>query len=105
MQIFPFSRFTVYGNSMTPALSPGQDVVSFNWAYLGKKPKVGDIVIINVNGKKMVKRVQKIVDRKVFVKGDNKLGSTDSGDFGPINIGEVIGKVVYQSNTHQIYRF
>lgn len=95
MRIFPISRFTVYGNSMLPTLKPGQDVVSFNWAYLGRKPKIGDVVIIKVDGKEMIKRVQKKTQLKVFVQGDNKEESTDSRDFGLVDISQVIGKVVY----------
>lgn len=83
---------------MTPALRPGQDVLSFNWAYLGRKPQVGDVVVIKMKGKEMVKRVQKIVDREVFVQGDNPKSSTDSRHFGTINLDQIIGKVVYQSN-------
>lgn len=80
---------------MTPVLRPGQDILSFNWAYLGGKPQVGDIVVIKVGDKEMVKRVQKVHDREVFVGGDNKKGSHDSRHFGPVNMNQIIGKVVY----------
>jgi len=82
---------------MFPTLKPNQDILSFNWAYFGKKPKVGDIVVIKVNGKAMVKRVQNVYDRKVFVTGDNSQESTDSRRFGPINIDQIIGKLIYKS--------
>src|SRR3990167_9766968 len=88
----PISRFTVSGNSMTPTLHSGQDVLSINWFV---NPKVGDIVVIKKSGKEMVKRIEKVEDDKVFVIGDNPEESTDSRDFGPVNMDQVIGKVVY----------
>ena len=95
---FPVSRFTVNGNSMVPVLRPGQDVLSFNWAYLGRKPKRGDIVVVKVGSKEMVKRVDKVYDRTVYLQGDNLGDSTDSRDFGPVSINNIVGKVVYKSN-------
>jgi len=77
---------------MLPFLKEGQEVLVWCWFY---KPKVGDIVVIGKNGKDMVKRIQKIHDRKYFVGGDNKRESTDSRSFGPIDKSEIIGKVVF----------
>lgn len=89
---------------MSPTLKEGQDVVSFNWSYLGNKPKVGDIVVIKVNGKEMVKRIQNVHDREVFVAGDNMIESTDSRQFGPIDIDQIVGKVVYSSDEVDCYQ-
>ena len=94
----PVSRFTVNGNSMVPTLHPGQDILSFNWAYFGKKPKVGDVVVVNVNGREIVKRIQKLDDRHIFVTGDNLEESTDSRDFGEVDMDQILGKVIYGSN-------
>lgn len=82
---------------MLPTLKPGQDVLSFNWAYFGNKPKVGDIVIIKLARKEIVKRIQKVDGRRVFVIGDNQKSSTDSRHFGKVNINQIVGKVVYPS--------
>lgn len=87
----PISRFTVKGNSMIPTLHSGQDILSFNWFV---RPKVGDIVVIEKNGREMVKRVTKIDGRQILVEGDNKLESTDSKDFGPVNMDQIVGKVI-----------
>jgi nickel-type superoxide dismutase maturation protease len=91
----PVSRFTVQGNSMLPTLTPGQDILSFNWAYIGRKPKIGEVIVLNLAGKDMVKRVVRIEDGEIFVEGDNTDESTDSRDFGAVSVEDVIGKVVY----------
>ena len=92
---FPVSKFTVSGNSMFPTLKKGQEIVSFNWAYLGRKPKKDEIIVIKYQGLEMVKRVEKVEGEQVFVEGDNKEESTDSRDFGSIGLDQVVGKVVY----------
>lgn len=92
---FPFSRFTVFGDSMLPTLKPGQDILVFTWAYIFFQPKVGDIVVIKVSDREMVKRIQNYHGRDIYVIGDNEKESTDSRNFGPINKSDVIGKVVF----------
>lgn len=98
MKIFPIQRFTVSGNSMLPTLIEGQDILSFNWAYIGRKPEVGEIIVLNLNGKELIKRVTKLVGEEVFVEGDNKQESTDSRDFGAVSMDQIIGKVIYHSD-------
>lgn len=83
---------------MLPTLKHNQDVLCFNWAYAFSKPKIGDIVVINHNGLDMVKRIQKIHDREIIVKGDNKDQSTDSRNFGPIKRSEILGQVIWHSH-------
>lgn len=83
---------------MLPKFKPGDSIISFNWAYLISKPKVGEVVVIKIKGKNMIKRVSKIYDRvnlKLFVVGDNKKESTDSRSFGWIKKNKIIGKVIY----------
>lgn len=82
---------------MLPTFHSGQDIISFNWAYLGRKPKMGDVIVIKKDGKEMIKRIQKVRDREVIVTGDNSKESTDSRDFGPIKVDQIVGKVVYKS--------
>lgn len=94
----PISRFTIVGNSMFPTLVPGQDVVSFNWSYLSRKPKVGDIVVIKVEGKSMVKRVKSVQGNEIMVEGDNIDQSTDSRHFGAVTADQIVGQVIYQSH-------
>ncbi len=83
---------------MLPTLKPGQDILSFNWAYIGRKPSPGEIIVLNFQGKDLVKRVVKVENDQVFVEGDNKEGSTDSRDFGAIDLDQIVGKVIYSSD-------
>lgn len=92
MNWFPLQRFTVYGNSMLPTVKSGQDVLIWCWFY---QPKAGDMVVIKKNDKEMIKRIQNVHDREVFVQGDNKEESTDSRSFGAIDRSEIIGKVMF----------
>lgn len=79
---------------MLPTLKPGQDVLTSNWWKL-VGIKVGDIVVVKVDGKEMVKRIQTIVNRNIFVVGDNEKESTDSRKFGSIKKDQIIGKVIW----------
>lgn len=78
---------------MNPILKEGQDVLVSSWLY---KPKVGDIVVIKKNGKEMIKRIQTIRDRDIFVIGDNVSESTDSRHFGPIEKAQIVGKIIFR---------
>ncbi len=98
MNLLPFSKFIVHGNSMLPTYKPGQQVLSFNWGYLFNKPKVGDIVVLEQGGKKMIKRVKKIRSDEIFVLGDNEKMSTDSRTFGWIKKSQIIGKNILTFN-------
>jgi len=97
-KLTPISRFIVSGNSMFPTLIEGQDILSFNWAYLGKRPKAGDVVVLKIGNREIVKRVKRVEDGMVEVVGDNKDWSTDSREFGPVGMEQIVGKVIYQSS-------
>lgn len=80
---------------MLPTLKMGQDVLVFNWAYFFSNPKIGHIVVVKVDGKEMVKRIQTINGRTYFVQGDNPKDSLDSRKLGPIKKSDVLGKVIW----------
>ncbi|MBI2039626.1 S26 family signal peptidase [Candidatus Microgenomates bacterium] len=79
---------------MLPTLKPDQDVLVLNWWKLVGL-KAGDIVVIKVDGKEVVKRIHSLDDRTIYVRGDNKTDSLDSRKFGSINKEQIIGKVIW----------
>ncbi len=83
---------------MLPTYKPGQEVLSFNWAYLFKQPKVGEVVVLQQNGKKMIKRIKQMKPNgEIYVLGDNETASTDSRSFGWIKPTQIQGKVITSS--------
>lgn len=88
----PLSIFTVQGSSMEPTLKPGQKIISLNWLI---SPKKGDLVAVENGGRLMVKRVEKINGKSVYVVGDNQKMSTDSREFGWVKTNKIIGKIIF----------
>jgi len=98
----PF-RVEVEGESMAPALGPGDWLV----AVRPRGIRRGSLVVVEHPerpGYEMVKRVSglpgdRIGDRilgpdEYWVEGDNPEGSTDSRSFGPIGSNAILGRVV-----------
>lgn len=91
------SRVIVIGHSMEPTILPGQSVVVSGMPYFFHKPKVGDIILIKIKGKKnLLKRISQIKDSTYFVTGDNSKDSLDSNKFGWITKKQIFGKMVYK---------
>lgn len=84
---------------MSPTFNLDDKVLCFNWAYLLGKPKVGEVVVLQTKERKVIKRIQKIDNRKVFVMGDNESESTDSREYGSVDLEKLIGRVVYVFKT------
>src|SRR4051794_22306333 len=77
-----FGRVEVVGDSMTPALEPGDRLL-----LISKRPRVGDVVAVRdprASDRVLVKRVSAIDGGDVAVVGDNLDASTDSRMFGPV---------------------
>ena len=110
MPAFPFSRFEVQGPSMLPSFSEGERVLALSLQppeiqeMLRKlmplhfaEPKGGDVVVLEKNGEKMVKRVSlDLRDGTYLVHGDNSSESTDSRAFGSVKRSEILGRVMFK---------
>lgn len=77
---------------MIPSLNSGDLIIGLRWF---NKIKVGDVLIIKHTGKEKVKRLSKINNKGLYVTGDNKNKSTDSREFGYIEIDSVLAKVIW----------
>jgi nickel-type superoxide dismutase maturation protease len=90
-------RVTVDGDSMRPALLPGDRVL----VLPTRRPRQGDLVAVHhpwYPGRLLVKRVAAVEDGRdrVIVIGDNRPASTDSRHFGPVSRRSVVGRAVYR---------
>lgn len=72
---------------MMPAFGPGDHVLTFNFII----PKIGDVIVFERDGKKYLKRIEKIKDDLIYVAGDNKEESVGATQIKKV---AVIGKVV-----------
>lgn len=88
----PLAIRQVKGHSMLPILPPG--ILVYGWQWFSKL-KPGDIIIFLHNGKEKIKRIKMIENNKLFVIGDHEGGSTDSRDFGWLEVDSVIAKIIW----------
>lgn len=87
----------VQGHSMVPILPPGTAVIGFGW---NRSFRPGDVVIFRHDGKEKIKRVQEVLgDGSLYVVGEHPETSTDSRQFGAIDPGSVLAKIVWP-NVH-----
>lgn len=88
-------RVVVEGDSMAPALRPGDRVVVVRTPVLEE----GDLVALfdpEDRSRVLVKRVARLEAESIDVRGDNVAASRDSRSFGPVPRRLVIGRVVYR---------
>ena len=83
----------VAGESMLPKLRPGRLVLAVK-----KQPKVGNVVIAQVEGREVIKRLDHIKNQQVFLTGDNPGRSTDSRSYGYLPKPVILGVVVLPKN-------
>lgn len=74
---------------MSPALMPGDIVLTVPVGL-----KKGSIVLAEVNGREVIKRVDKLDGAKVHLIGDNRNDSTDSRHYGPVNKNVILGTIM-----------
>lgn len=84
-------QVTVRGPSMAPALADGDLVV----ALLGARPRPGDVVLVRWDARPAQLSVKRAVEPEPgtgrwVVRGDNRLGSTDSATLGPAHVDGVV---------------
>lgn len=92
---FRWRRLAVRGESMRPALEPGDRVlVAPPW-----RVRPGDVVALDDPerpGALVVKRVASVADDRVMVHGDRHELSVDSRHYGAVPLRSVRGIVVYR---------
>lgn len=76
---------------MAPALADGDVVI----ALLGATPRPGDVVLVRWDARPAQLSVKRAVEREAaterwIVRGDNRLGSTDSATLGPARVDGVV---------------
>lgn len=85
-------KFRVSGHSMEPTLKQGKGILASSLPYLFFKPKAGEIIAFKSKNNLIVKRIKAVRENKYLVQGDNK---SDSKEFGWIEKGQIIGRVIY----------
>ncbi|MCL1991393.1 MAG: S26 family signal peptidase [Spirochaetes bacterium] len=109
LNIFAFDFMVAHGHSMEPAIQNGAVLVvsrlhfglrlPWRQGYLirWRTPRVGEIVVFYTPlGELAVKRIGALVGNDFFLAmGDNSLMSIDSRSYGPVPIGNILGRVVW----------
>jgi nickel-type superoxide dismutase maturation protease len=93
------ARVTVKGQSMAPALLPGERFLVDRLAYRRSDPRVGEVLLIEhpkCPGLKLVKRLTAVElgdgAARYRVEGDNLAVSTDSREFGTVRRSGILGR-------------
>ncbi len=86
----------VVGNSMEKTLSEGDLIIYSKINPKNLDLKIGDIVVAyhpQIKSKLIIKRIFRIYQNKVDLRGDNSFSSSDSREWGFIELNLIIGKV------------
>ena len=98
LELLPIARYAVAGESMSPAVAPGERVLVSRAAYWLRRPRPGDLVVLR-DPRERERLLLKRIDRPAgaggwFVLGDNAEASTDSRSFGAVGRELLVGKVL-----------
>jgi len=99
------ARIRVEGISMEPNLHDGEFVVVNRLAYRWGEPERGDVIVFHFPSdprRRFIKRVVGLPGDTVTIRdgqvlivlGDNRNNSSDSQNWGPLDINEIIGKAM-----------
>ena len=86
----------VVGNSMEETISEGDLITYKKINPKNLELEVGDIVVAShpkIKNKLIIKRIYQIHQNKFDLRGDNSLSSTDSREWGLIELDLIVGKV------------
>ena len=86
----------VVGNSMQDTISEGDLIIYKKINPKNSELGVGDIVVAShpkIKSKLIVKRIYQIHQNKFDLRGDNSLSSTDSREWGFIELDLIVGRV------------
>jgi nickel-type superoxide dismutase maturation protease len=91
----------VRGDSMAPSLLPGDRVLVESRSYLGRPPRLGDVVLAadpRQPERELIKRVASIDDAgsSAELRGDAPEASTDSRDFGSVPLSAIRWRAVFR---------
>jgi len=103
-------RYVVEGRSMLQAFAPGDRVLAEGLTYRLRSPRVGDVVVVERDGRLDLKRVAAAPGASVtvrgepdflahdewFVLGDNLSESTDSRELGPVKRHDIVGRAWFR---------
>ena len=86
----------VVGDSMKGTLKEGDLITYKKLNSKSNDLEIGDIVVAShpkIKSKLIIKRIHRIYNNKFDLRGDNSFQSTDSREFGLIELDLIIGKV------------
>jgi signal peptidase I len=92
-----FRLLKIRGHSLYPEYRDGDYVLTARVPFPSGKIKSGNVIVFRqpVHGL-LVKRVQKVLDDgSAFEVRGTQIDSTDSRNFGPVLLSQVLGKVIW----------